>query len=209
MSKGKLVVTLLALPLGNPEDLSLRGKRALAEADRIFCEDTRKLHQLVQALGVSLKENGRVTSLPGDEEWNFNWRYLEEEADRLKGPYSVVLVSDAGTPGLNDPGRALAEHAMKNGWDLKALPGPSAPILALQWTGGFGLPFVFWGFAPKARGKNFREFTATLRASKTLACFETRHQIVETLESMNEAGLGETRMHLCSEMTKTHEELWS
>jgi len=209
MSKGRPVVTLLALPLGNPEDLSLRGQRALSDADRIFCEDTRKLHQLLQSLGIVLREGCRVTSLPGDEEWNFNWKYLEDEASRMKSAYRVLLVSDAGTPGLNDPGRALAEHARAQGWDLKALPGPSAPILALQWTGGFGLPFTFWGFAPKPRGKAFRDFVGALRAAKTLAFFETRHQIVETLEALVELGLGETRLHLCREMTKTHEELWT
>jgi 16S rRNA (cytidine1402-2'-O)-methyltransferase len=209
MSKGRPVVTLLALPLGNPEDLSLRGARALREADRLFCEDTRKLHQLLQALGLELKPSCRVSSLPGDEEWNFNWKYLQDDAEKLGAIYQVVLVSDAGTPGLNDPGRALAEHAQREGWELRALPGPSAPVLALQWTGGFGMPFVFWGFSPKSRGKTFRDFQAALKSSGTLACFETRHQVLETLEALVEVGLGETRMHLCREMTKTHEELWT
>ena len=208
-TQGRLVVSLLALPLGNPEDLSLRGQKAFADADRIFCEDTRKLRQLLQSLGISLKEQCRVTSLPGDEEWGFKWKSLEDESAKMKGAYNVVLVSDAGTPGLNDPGRALAEHALSQGWDLRALPGPSAPILALQWTGGFGLPFVFWGFAPKARGKNFREFQNAFKTAKTLACFETRHQVIDTLESLVDAGLSANRMHLCREMTKTHEELWS
>jgi 16S rRNA (cytidine1402-2'-O)-methyltransferase len=209
MSKGRLVVSLLALPLGNPEDLTLRGKTALSEADRIFCEDTRKLHQLLQALEIKPKEGCRITSLPGDEEWNFNWRYLEDDARERKESFRVVLVSDAGTPGVNDPGRALAEHALKQGWDLRALPGASAPTLALQWTGGFGLPFTFWGFLPKPRGKAFRDFLGALRSAKTLACFETRHQILESLEAIVDAGLGEGRLHLCREMTKTHEELWS
>jgi 16S rRNA (cytidine1402-2'-O)-methyltransferase len=205
----RIHVAVLALPLGNPEDISLRGKKTFEEADRLFCEDSRKLHALLQALGIRLKEGCRVTSLPGNEEWNFNWKYIEDDALQFQEPYCVVLVSDAGTPGLNDPGRALAEHALKQGWNLKALPGPSAPVLALQWTGGFGLPFLFVGFVPKARGKSWREFLSALRVSGTLACFETRHQIVDTLEALMASGHAETRLHLCREMTKTHEELWS
>lgn len=209
-SAAQLNITLLAMPLGNPEDLSLRGQRCLESSDRVFCEDTRKLNQVLAALGISLKGNCRVSSLPGDEEWNFDWKLLESDAQMSQAStYQVVLVSDAGTPGLNDPGRALAEHALKHGWNLQALPGPSAPMLALQWTGGFGLPFVFWGFSPKSKGKAFRDFQMALRGAKTLACFETRHQILTTLETLIEAGLGGVRMHLCREMTKTHEELWS
>ncbi len=205
----RIHIDILALPIGNPEDLSLRGRASLERADRVFCEDSRKLHALLQALGISLQEGCRVTSLPGNEEWNFKWDHLREDASKKKDDYYAVMVSDAGTPALNDPGRALAEHALRQGWNLRALPGPSAPMMALQWTGGFGLPFVFFGFVPKAKGKAWKEFLSSLDASGTLACFETRHQIVETLEALLESGHSETWGHLGRERARNHEARWS
>lgn len=201
-------ILLVALPLGNPADLTRRASDALEAADWIFCEDTRKLKSLMEAAKLQFKAGSRMTSIPGSEEWNFNWSQLEEAA-RTQDEFKVVLCSDAGTPSINDPGRALVIEAQKRAWPVLALPGPSAPVMAIQWSGGFGLPLLFYGFAPKGGGKSFDEFVSGLKSSRSFVFFDTRYNVQATLSALGEAGYGERRSFLAREMTKTHEELLS
>jgi 16S rRNA (cytidine1402-2'-O)-methyltransferase len=204
------VVTLVALPLGHPEDLSLRGARALREADRIFCEDTRKTRELFTRAGI--EPRGRLTAIPGDREREFDWARLQDEDLRQNPDARWALVSDAGTPVVNDPGRGLLAYCRESEIEVRALPGPCAPVLAWQWSGGFGLPFVFAGFAPKAKGtgtKDLRDFFAPLRDSATFVFFDTRHQYETTLEHLIADGGGDRLCHAAREMTKPHEELVS
>jgi 16S rRNA (cytidine1402-2'-O)-methyltransferase len=198
-------VHLVALPLGHPQDLSARARVILESARFIFCEDTRKFQRLAQDSG--LQPRGKFISMPGDEEWNASWdRFLEDGTEEPVW----ALVSDAGTPIVNDPGKALLEHARRQGWRVTALPGPCAPILAWQWSGGFGLPFCFAGFAPKAKGpgvKVLEDFFAPTAHARSFVFFDTRHQVLTTLEHLESVGLGERRVFLAREMTKPHEEL--
>jgi 16S rRNA (cytidine1402-2'-O)-methyltransferase len=198
-------VHLVALPLGHPKDLGARAGSILESARFIFCEDTRKLQRLVQELG--LQTRAKFVSLPGDEEWSASWDRFLEDADDTP---IWALVSDAGTPIVNDPGKALLEHARRNEWRVTAVPGPCAPILAWQWSGGFGLPFSFVGFAPKAKGpgvKALEDFFAPLSSARSFVFFDTRHQVLTTLAHLEATGLGERRLYLAREMTKSHEEL--
>lgn len=197
-------IYLLALPIGNPSDLSLRAIQTLQEADWIFCEDSRKLRTLVEGVSVKLKNDVKLIRIPGDEEWNYPWSELEKV-----GNINIVLCSDAGTPGINDPGRALILEANKRNWPLLAIPGPSAPTLAVQWSGGFGLPFMFYGFAPKSSGKSWDSFTRALQESRTFVFFDTRYNILNTLKMLVDSGHGNRKCFLTREMTKTHEEIWS
>ncbi len=204
-ARPKIDIQLLAMPIGNPGDLSERGRRALESARVVFCEDSRKLQALSRDLGISSK--AQWISIPGDEEWHFDYAAL---ARAMEDGDTWILVSDAGTPILNDPGRALVEWARKEGHSLKVLPGPSAVTAALQWTGGFGLPFVFLGFAPKTKSKesqDWKKFFEIGAGAKTLIFFDTRHQIEGTLAALIELGHGKQDLFIVREITKTYEEL--
>jgi len=200
-----LTVKVVALPIGNVGDLSLRARTALEEADLIFCEDTRKISELARRADLNLR--AKLLPLPGGREHDIDF-----EKFQLDPQYrSWVLVSDAGSPVVNDPGSELLAFCREHQVAVQAVPGPSAPVLAWQWSGGFGLPFVFSGFSPKAKSassKELADFFRPARSAGTFVFFETKHQFEVTLgflaadEHFASAGL-----HLCREMTKTHEEL--
>lgn len=197
-------VISLALPLGNPKDISLRAVEALQAADFIYCEDKRKVKFLCSALDISLKADVNLRVVPGNSEWDEDWNRLEEEA----AGKNVLMMSDAGTPVLNDPGAAIARHARSQGWPFVALPGPSAPTLALQQTGGFGLPLLFYGFAPRGTGperKDFKVFLQSMKSAGTFICFDTRHQILKTLQTLCEAGEENRELSVLKDMTKEFE----
>jgi 16S rRNA (cytidine1402-2'-O)-methyltransferase len=196
-------LALVALPIGNAQDLSHRAIATLNAADLIFCEDTRKLGELAKKV-PSLNIVAQLKAVPGDSEWDLDFaKFLEFR--------NWVLVSDAGTPIVNDPGRALVEFAKKNLWAWTAVPGPSAPLLALHWSGGFGLPFGFFGFAPKVNAPKSQELTqffAPARFLKSFVYFDSKHQVLTTLEHLaNDQTWASARVILAREMTKTHEEL--
>jgi 16S rRNA (cytidine1402-2'-O)-methyltransferase len=198
-------ICLLALPIGNPEDLTFRGKKTLEVARVIFCEDSRKLQALLK--DRQIQTAAKWITIPGDEEWNFDYSEL---ARSMKNGDVWVLVSDAGTPGVNDPGRALVEWALQNGKKVQALPGPSAVTAALQWCGGFGLPFSFLGFAPKLKAtsqQDWKKFFAPGANSKTLVFFDTRHQVLATLQALIDLGYAKKELFIAREITKTFEEL--
>ncbi len=200
-------VQLVALPIGNVDDLSPRAVEALKQADRIFCEDTRKLKELLKRAAV--ESSARFVALPGGTEHSFDWLRLVREA---KDESAWVLVSDAGTPLVNDPGASLVEFSRRSGLALSVVPGPCAPIAAWQWSGGFGLPFLFAGFAPKAKNpgaKDLKTFFSSLQVAQTFVFFDTRHQFSVTLRHLIEEGLSERPLHVAREISKPHEELIS
>lgn len=200
-------VTIIALPLGNPEDLSPRAAKALATAQRIYCEDTRKLEALATRAGIDLK--AKLHALPSDRERETDWPHLFETAPQGE---AWAWVSDAGTPIVNDPGVFFLRACRDANVRVTAIPGPSAPVLAWQWSGGFGLPFVFAGFAPKAKdpgSKDLARFFVPLEGAGTFAFFDTRHQIEVTLSHLEVGGHGARRLFIAREMTKTFEELLS
>ncbi|MBS1986096.1 MAG: hypothetical protein JST16_18190 [Bdellovibrionales bacterium] len=200
-----LTVSLVAIPLGNPKDLSPRAAETLATVDRIFCEDTRKTKDLLARSGVTFR--ARLTALPGDSEHDYDW---VRELERAAPNESWALVSDAGTPLVNDPGAGLLAFCHKQNIPVVAVPGPCAPVLAWQWSGGFGLPFVFAGFVPKAKNagaKALTEFFATVQTAGTFSYFDTKHQFSTTLDHLMESGWADRPMFVAREMTKSHEEL--
>jgi len=201
------IIKSVALPLGNPLDLSLRAKQVILDADYVYCEDTRKFRSLLQALDMSLKPGVKIRTIPGSEEWSEDWSKLESDAEGKL----VITVSDAGTPIINDPGLALTKYAREQGWSFEALPGPCAPVLTIQATGGFGLPFSFYGFAPKdgADSKAFKGFVSAVDQVNTFVFFDTRYQIVNTLEKLAASNLADRSIHLTRELTKTYEEIFS
>lgn len=200
------LVSLVALPLGNARDLSPRAAETLQKANLLFCEDTRKFHELAQRAGLS-ELRAKLVSLPGDREFELNWfEYCED----VEEGQNWALVSDAGTPIVNDPGAALLKFCREQGVKTEAVPGPCAFVAAWQWSGGFGVPFSFAGFPPKvksAASKELADFFAPARVARTFAFFDTRHQVQTTFQHLEENGWAEAQVYLAREMTKPHEEL--
>ena len=192
-------LTIVALPIGNPADVSSRVRECLQTCDGVLAEDTRKFLEFTRTSGITFK--APVVPLPA---------YVESETDftkffdKLKGP-NWVLVSDAGTPVISDPGTWIIRAARLKKINLKALPGPSALTLSLQLTGGFGLPVIFLGFPPK---KNKENFFANCMGCKTIIFFESKHEVLATLDHLSENALTKGKqVFLLRELTKVYEEV--
>jgi 16S rRNA (cytidine1402-2'-O)-methyltransferase len=192
---GRLLV--VGTPIGNLEDLSPRGLRALSEADAIFCEDTRVTARLAARFGIRAPR----VSCPGPREAARTAELLE----RLGRGETVALVSDAGMPTLSDPGAGLVEAAAAAGFPVLVVPGPSAPDAALAVSGLPAVPHLFIGFLPAREGER-RRLLETLRPRReTLVFFEAPHRIRESLEEAARV-LGPRRACVARELTKIHEE---
>jgi len=189
---------LVATPIGNLDDLSPRAARALAEADLVACEDTRRTGRLLQHLGVSrsmlsLHEHNERARLP---------RLLAA----LDEGSTVAVVSDAGTPLLSDPGFPLVRAAIEAGHRVEAIPGPSAILAALVASGLPPYPFTFAGFAPPKSGKRRTFYRELAALGHTLVVFESPHRLLASLADAR-AEFGDRRAMLGRELTKLHEEL--
>jgi 16S rRNA (cytidine1402-2'-O)-methyltransferase len=195
---GRLLVC--ATPIGNLEDVTLRVLRALGEADVVACEDTRRTRTLLQRHDV------RVKQLMSLHEHNERTR-AGELAERVREGETVVLVSDAGTPLVSDPGYALVQACIAEDLPIEVLPGPSAVIAALVAS---GMPVAQWrfvGFLPRKRGQRERVLAdAAGTTAMTLVAFESPHRLASTLELL--AGVDPGRpVAVCRELTKLHEEV--
>jgi 16S rRNA (cytidine1402-2'-O)-methyltransferase len=192
---GRLLV--VGTPIGNLEDLSPRARRALAEADAIFCEDTRVTAKLASRFHLS----ARRISCPGPREES----RIPELIERLSAGQTVALASDAGMPTLSDPGARLVDAAAAAGYPVLVVPGPSAPAAALSVSGLPAVPHVFLGFLP-ARGGERRRYLESLRErAETLVWFEAPHRLADSLSDAAQI-LGERRACVARELTKLHEE---
>jgi 16S rRNA (cytidine1402-2'-O)-methyltransferase len=192
---GRLV--LIGTPIGNLEDLAPRAQRALQEADAILCEDTRVTAKLASRFGFS----GDRLSCPGPRE-------KERVADllrRLEAGQTVALVTDAGMPGLSDPGEHLVAAAASAGHDVRVIPGPSAPAAALALSGIPAVPHLFVGFLPARQGERQRRLEALRGRGETLVWFEAPHRLLDSLEDAARI-LGTRRACVARELTKVHEE---
>lgn len=193
---GKLLV--VATPIGNLDDLSPRGRDALAAADVVACEDTRHTGRLLAHLGldkplVSLHEHNERQRLP---------RLLAD----LDDGRTVALVSDAGTPLVSDPGYLLVREAAARGVRIEPLPGPSALLAALVSSALPPHPFTFLGFPPPKPGKRRNFYRRYADLDHTLVCYESPHRVVASLADA-EVELGDRPAAVCRELTKLHEEV--
>ena len=193
-------IILAATPLGNVDDASPRLRWALAGADLIAAEDTRRVRSLAAALDVELR--GRVGSNHGH---NGEWRSRQLIDAARTG--TVLVVSDAGMPLVSDPGFSIVAAAHEAGVPVTAFPGPSAVPTALALS---GLPvgrFIFDGFAPRKSGAR-RGWLETLRTEERAVCFfESPHRLAETLAEAREILGSDRRAAVCRELTKTYEEV--
>jgi 16S rRNA (cytidine1402-2'-O)-methyltransferase len=191
------VLYVVATPIGNREDFTLRALRILSEVDLIACEDTRRTGRLLRAHGIS-------TPTTSFFEHNERWKG-ERILEAVRSGRSVALVCDAGTPGISDPGYRLVRDARTARLPVVPVPGPSAAIAALSVS---GLPtdrFLFVGFLPPRAGARRRALEELRQVRTTLVLYESPVRVVEALVDMAEI-LGDREAFLCREATKLHEE---
>ncbi|MGH3413939.1 MAG: 16S rRNA (cytidine(1402)-2'-O)-methyltransferase [Marmoricola sp.] len=195
------VLVLAGTPLGRTADAPARLAEELATADVVAAEDTRRLRRLVSELGIGLR--GRVTSYFEGNERVRTPQLVEE----LLAGRRVVLVTDAGMPGVSDPGFRLVAAAVEQEVPVTVVPGPSAVLTALVVS---GLPvdrFCFEGFLPRRPGERARRLAALADEERTMVFFEAPRRTNATLEAMADAFGGERPAAVCRELTKTHEEV--
>jgi len=189
---------LVATPIGNLEDITFRGLRTLKECELIAAEDTRRTRKLLCHYGisrplVSYYEHNEAKRIPA-------------LLDALREGKDVALVSDAGSPGISDPGFRLVREAVGQGIPVTALPGPSAVTLALSVS---GLPtdrFSFYGFLPRSASERKRLLEETAQVQHTVVFFESPHRLVKSMEEMH-AFFGDRRAAICRELTKRFEQV--
>ena len=192
---------LVATPIGNLEDITLRALRVLRSVDRIACEDTRQTRKLLDRYGITTPT---ISSHEHNEAERS--RSLVEE---LKQGARIAVVSDAGTPGISDPGMVLASAAMAAGVPVIPIPGASAAITALIASGLNTEQFLFLGFLPSktgARRSALEDLAATVKQPLTVILYEAPHRVLDTLADVEGAWGGDCRVVLARELTKLHEE---
>lgn len=188
---------LVATPIGNLEDITLRALRVLRECDLIACEDTRQTRKLLEHYGVH-------KPMLSYHEHNERMR-AAEIAEKLEGGANVALVSDAGTPLVSDPGYRLVTEAAARGARVEPIPGPSAVMAALTASGLPTDAFHFAGFLPARSAPRRKALAALKNEEATLVFFEAPHRIRETLADIAET-LGPRPVALAREITKIHEQ---
>jgi 16S rRNA (cytidine1402-2'-O)-methyltransferase len=196
---GRLI--LAATPLGRPDDASARLRAALREVPLIAAEDTRRLARLCRDLGVT--PSGRVVSyFEGNEITR-----VPMLVETLRGGTDVLVVTDAGTPSLSDPGYRLVAAAIDADVAVTALPGPSAVTTAVAVSGLAVDRFCFEGFLPRRAGERSRAAAALAGEPRTLVLFEAPHRLSATLAELARAFGADRRAAVCRELTKTYEEV--
>lgn len=195
---GKLY--LCATPIGNLEDITLRVLRTLKEADLIAAEDTRNSIKLLNHFEIR-------TPMTSYHEYNkIEKAYVL--IDKMRQGMNIALITDAGTPGISDPGEDLVRLCMEEGIEVTSLPGPAACITALTLSGLPTRRFAFEAFLPSDKKERRRILEELKAETRTIVLYEAPHRLVRTLEELLET-LGNRRMTLCRELTKKHETAFS
>lgn len=192
-------LSIIATPIGNLKDITLRALETLKAADVILCEDTRVTGKLLAHFEIKKPLRRYDSHTLG--------RALHEVRALLREGKNIALVTDAGTPGISDPGEELVKFANLQIPNLRIIPipGPSAAIAALSISGFSTHTFTFLGFPPSQKGRA-KFFDDLARRSETLAFYESPHRIVNTLSELA-ARIPDHQMVLCRELTKMHEEI--
>lgn len=197
-SRGRLEV--VATPIGNLQDLSDRARETLTRADVIAAEDTRHTLVLLQSIGISRP----LVSLHAHNES----QRVPELLERLKAGQTIVLVSDAGTPLLSDPGYELVQQAALAGHDVSVIPGPSAITAALAVAGLPTERFCFEGFLPSAGRERRTRLEHCANEVRTLVFFEAPHRIADSLNDLRDVFGTDRKAVVARELTKLHETIY-
>lgn len=192
-----MALFLVATPIGNLEDLTHRAERILKESDVVAAEDTRHTGQLLARLGIK----ARLVSFHEQNEE----KRAPEILELLKEGKNVALVSDAGTPGVSDPGFVLVRACQQNEIPVFAVPGPSAVLAALTTSGLPTNRFFFEGFLPKKPGKRRKRLETLRNLDATLIFFESPFRLTRFIEELKEI-LGDRQAAVARELTKKFEE---
>lgn len=189
---------IVATPIGNLEDITLRALRVLREADLIAAEDTRKTRKLLSAYDI----HRPLVSLYDQVERQKSSVLIS----RLLAGKKVAYVSEAGTPGISDPGYVLINAAIENGIDVVPIPGPSAVVAALSASGLPMNAFVFLGFPPSQVSKRRKYFESLRHETRTAVIYESPRRVIALLSEMFEI-IGNRKIVVGRELTKVHEEM--
>jgi len=194
--KGTLYI--VSTPVGNLEDITLRAIRILGEVDIIAAEDTRHSVKLLNHLGIRK---------PMISYWREKEQVRSDEIiKRLHAGQSIALISDAGTPGISDPGAVLIKRAIEENIQILSIPGPSAFVAALSVSGLPTDQFTFMGFLPSRTAQRQKFLREVYLEQKTLIFYEAPHRIVDTLLDLSHI-FGERKAALIKEITKFHEDV--
>lgn len=191
---GKLY--LCATPIGNLEDITLRVLRTLKEVDLIAAEDTRNSIKLLNHFEIK-------TPMTSYHEYN-KIEKAHQLAEKLRDGKNIALITDAGTPGISDPGEDLVRICMEQGIEVTSLPGPAACITALTMSGQMTRRFAFEAFLPRDKKERAAILEELKQETRTVILYEAPHHLVKTLEELN-AALGNRRITVCRELTKRYE----
>jgi len=191
-------LSIVATPIGNLEDITLRALRTLRESDAIYAEDTRVTSKLLAKYDIT-KPLFRLDEAKETIK-------AKEVIERLERGESIAYVSDAGTPGISDPGARLVRAVREAGQTVVAIPGPSALTAALSIAGISSPEFVFLGFLPHKKGRQ-TALKGILEEKRAVVLYESPHRILKLLEELE--ALGERRIMIARELTKLYEEVLS
>jgi len=195
------VLVLLGTPIGNLGDLAPRAVEALRSADVICCEDTRRTGRLLQHAGVE-----RPPLVVVNE--HTEAREVAGVLARLGRGERVAVVSDAGMPGISDPGERLVRAAVATGYPVEVVPGPSAAVAALVASGLATGRFVFEGFLPRRGSGRAERLAAVAAEPRTVVLYEAPHRLARTVADLVDACGDDRRVAVARELTKLHEEVW-
>lgn len=199
MTSGTL--TLVATPIGNLADITTRAVKALADATVVCCEDTRRSGLLLQHLGISGKKYLVVNEHTEHDA-------CEEIIAILHAGSNVALITDAGTPGISDPGERVVRAVLDAGLTVTSTPGPAALIMALVVSGLTTSRFVFEGFIPRSGAERTQRVKDIAGEGRTVVLYEAPHRLARTLADL-EVVCGPLRQVVVArELTKLHEEFW-
>jgi 16S rRNA (cytidine1402-2'-O)-methyltransferase len=194
----KGILYIVSTPIGNLEDITLRALHVLKSVDVIAVEDTRHSLKLLNHYGISK---------PLISYWKEKERTRSDKIiERLLSGQSVALISDAGTPGISDPGTVLIKRAIQETIHIVSIPGPTAFIAALSVSGLTTDEFTFIGFLPSKQTQRLNALKSLMLESRTLVFFEAPHRILRTLMDMNDT-FAERHIVVAKEITKIHEEV--
>lgn len=192
-------LVIVPTPIGNLEDITLRAIRTLEEADLIACEDTRRTSILLNHFNIKT----RTISYH-----SFNERERSDDLiARIKMGETVALVSDAGTPGICDPGYVIINHAIREGLPVTALPGACAAVTALVVSGFSNRPFLFGGFLPDKTGERRRFLQSLVSSPWVLIFYLSPHKALKHLSAILDV-MGNRKAVLCREISKIYEEVY-
>lgn len=192
---GKLFV--VPTPVGNLEDMTLRAIRVLKEADLILAEDTR-------TSGILLKHFEIKNTMQSHHKFNEH-KMVESVVNRIKAGGTIALISDAGTPGISDPGFLVVRECIKNSIEVECLPGATAFVPALVVSGLPDERFCFEGFLPQKKGR-MTKLNSLRQENRTMVFYESPYRLVKTLQQFAETFGKERRVSVSREISKVHEQ---